>query len=136
MRCDECRFWKTNRSCKGKRGECRVKHPSPATESIGRSGYEAIWPTTLKDDWCGEFQAKTQESDCALSERDLLVSESARMRVWLKSHKFSGTHARRALRLLMAKVPDKIVIEAFPGEGNRSKDRVRAIIDAYHKDKP
>ncbi len=47
-RCEACRFWKESSR---RKGFCHRYPPFPG------KGH-ALWPVTLADDWCGEFQAR------------------------------------------------------------------------------
>ncbi len=49
--CDKCRFW-----APGGLEECRRYAPRPREMTAAEStGIAPVWPTTLADDWCGEF---------------------------------------------------------------------------------
>lgn len=49
--CQHCIFW-------GEHSECRRRAPGPVLagqlELGGNSLYEAVWPETRPDDWCGD----------------------------------------------------------------------------------
>ena len=60
-RCDKCKFWEIGT------GRCHRLSPRPSTprEAINQTMGEwdqdlSVWPITSESDWCGEFQAKTQ----------------------------------------------------------------------------
>lgn len=66
-RCDGCRFWK--RLGTTNEGECRKEAPRPlgflpqpgmVGLATGRVGPLARWVRTEQDDWCGEFEKKTE----------------------------------------------------------------------------
>ena len=56
--CETCRFWEFNRD---DMGECRRRSPQaaltvPMDDAPGVKA--AYWPTTLSDEWCGEFELR------------------------------------------------------------------------------
>lgn len=58
--CSRCRYWKPSG---GELGECRRYPPAPSTieEDEDVTKYFAVvndWPTTEKDDYCGEFMSR------------------------------------------------------------------------------
>lgn len=54
MRCDECRWWD---ECEDRKGECRRTNPAPAFREAIASAW--LWPSTLANEFCGEFQPKS-----------------------------------------------------------------------------
>ena len=57
MRCDECRWWKRNPHS-ALVGECRRMPPHPADNAVD----PRWWPSTRRDDWCGEFALRIPEA--------------------------------------------------------------------------
>jgi hypothetical protein len=61
QRCETCGFWAQMKA----NGACRRFPPVPDIGPGGWHGAEAdwaygIWPTTDQDDWCGEYQERTE----------------------------------------------------------------------------
>ena len=59
MKCKKCKYWDEYND--GKRGFCRRYAPFHIGAEISDEIFEddyAIFPLTLKNDWCGEFVKK------------------------------------------------------------------------------
>jgi hypothetical protein len=54
--CAQCRFWHKPES------QCRRNAPLPVN---GGRDKQTLWPVTQAQDWCGEYQAKTQAESAA-----------------------------------------------------------------------
>ena len=52
--CSTCMFWKQVERYKD-RGECRRHGPRPSARS-----FWTAWPTTLPEDWCGDYEEKIE----------------------------------------------------------------------------
>ena len=50
VRCEECVFWDFK---KDNAGFCKCRAPQP-TVSVKDKEYILVWPSTLKDDGCGD----------------------------------------------------------------------------------
>lgn len=57
--CATCRFWHRDRSGDERTGwgQCRRMPPAAPPIEIDRLVHVGVWPSTRKDDWCGEWQA-------------------------------------------------------------------------------
>ena len=57
MKCSDCKFWERHTD-NPLFGFCKRNAPRPEITSIetGRK-YQIIWPSTGKDDWCGQHEA-------------------------------------------------------------------------------
>ena len=60
--CEKCRFWDERAAD----GFCRrnppIIDPKEDLETVGTPDYfTGMWPMTLSDDWCGEWQGKVPE---------------------------------------------------------------------------
>ncbi len=64
--CADCRFWKRFQGPGAVKGQCRVKSPRFfAMVDIEMDWREkSAWPTTVADDWCGEWELMKQETTC------------------------------------------------------------------------
>lgn len=63
--CGICRFWdntKGNRIADPNVGLCRKTHPTEIGTG-SRPFNSGQWPTTMADDWCGEFEKKEQKQN-------------------------------------------------------------------------
>ncbi len=76
QRCENCRFWK--RLPKDEEepglGDCKRHAPRPIIALSGLRMDECLseiyWPETREEDWCGEWQAITTQSDPPDKRRD------------------------------------------------------------------
>ena len=57
--CAICRYWDESDE-EALDGKCR-RH-SPIVTGGMMSSVETVWPTTNRDDWCGEYRAHQQEA--------------------------------------------------------------------------
>ena len=88
MRCDECRMWydleSTEQGDDGhESGECRRHAPVSyciSDRESGENNLKAIWPLTLHDEWCGEFQAKENELTDLYARHISVLNPSMRVR--------------------------------------------------------
>lgn len=55
MTCEHCRYWSEGES---NRKDCRRHSPELAT-TIGDN--HANWPSTKKDEWCGDYRPNLRE---------------------------------------------------------------------------
>jgi len=65
--CPNCRFWVEIGEKPCASGECHRHAPAPAplatlkikvTNSGGDPDYAAIWPVTVAEDWCGDWECE------------------------------------------------------------------------------
>ena len=54
--CENCRMWQGLYE-KSKTGTCRRHAPRPTFDSLVTDS-EVLWPTTERDDYCGEFEGR------------------------------------------------------------------------------
>lgn len=66
-KCETCKFWETYPDIeKEGDGVCRRRSPTQTEGSIGtEEGSEyAIWPITLSDWWCGDYEGFVDGGAC------------------------------------------------------------------------
>lgn len=72
-RCETCRFWPAARNSRGTYGmhghhtdgsvsDCRRYPPRDTDPSREHYDRNAVWPRTLKTDWCGEWKLAETEN--------------------------------------------------------------------------
>jgi hypothetical protein len=65
--CETCRFWKDDQN-KYATGHCRCYAPKPNFFAVtqydadGDGDFDAYWPLVSYDDWCGEYESKSDPS--------------------------------------------------------------------------
>jgi hypothetical protein len=62
VECSGCKYWKAGNE-RSTWGQCRKNAPVPYTDKQPRSTPNAQWPTTKRDDWCGEAEAAIPAPD-------------------------------------------------------------------------
>ena len=53
LMCGNCLYWKTHEE--SELGECHRYAPRPADASLAKN---VVWPFTMADNFCGEFQVR------------------------------------------------------------------------------
>lgn len=61
--CGNCRWWEENRAFDYAEypGSCKRFAPSSFGRHLGSDFPRWVWPITGKDDWCGEWNARSAE---------------------------------------------------------------------------
>jgi len=58
MNCEKCKFWERRKDEKDF-GFCKRFPPSPAVTAVATGlEFQIVWPSTGKDDNCGEFSQR------------------------------------------------------------------------------
>jgi hypothetical protein len=58
MNCQSCMFWETHKD-EDNFGYCKRYAPGPTVLArIDGMNFQIIWPSTGKDDWCGEHSKR------------------------------------------------------------------------------
>lgn len=94
--CGTCGYWQgTVRVSAGDPpiiGECRRRAPlAPGPE-------QALWPSTQSEEWCGEYEAESDQPRCAIETCNSLAKGGGSLCVW---------HAQAAMRRVLGAGVDR-----------------------------
>ena len=62
--CYDCRFWAAT-GLAPSQGKCHRRAPLPSARTGGET-VEVVWPQTMANDWCGEFEKHQPEPGVAV----------------------------------------------------------------------